>query len=137
MLQTDILTITVTSGHLGQEGSKAIVAHFGPSLCDAIIWQITGDAMRSELDHISDTVKKLVTTQPKTREWLAAAMSRPEFPSNRVDAADKDEFMSRLLLARGGKATNDIVKNFWGKCRGLPMQQRPAFGGAREGSGSF
>jgi hypothetical protein len=59
-----------------------VLQHLGPMLAEALIYNIGGQAARSELDKLSDPLKKLVTRQVRSKSWLEAALSGNSFPSH-------------------------------------------------------
>lgn len=95
-----------------------MVQIFGPSLAIALIKGIGGDAARSELDTFSEPLRKLVTRHLRARAWLETALAGRQFPSDRVNDREKRKFLQQVIGGRGSRATNDIVLEFWMKCRG-------------------
>lgn len=109
----------------------------GPLLCQSLARNIGGNASRSELDKISEPLKKLVSRHPRTKEWLESGLNHPSFPSNNVTAEDKSMFVKRVVRydlihidtewrydanhtpsLRGLRATNQVVRDFWLAARG-------------------
>lgn len=58
---------------------------------------IGGNAARSELDRISDPLKKLVVRQIRSKGWLEGALLSPNFPSDKVTAKDKNVFLQKIM----------------------------------------
>jgi len=58
---------------------------------------IGGDASRSELDKLSDPLKKLVTSHVAAPRWLEAALLDPQFPSTRISPEEKLRFLKKIL----------------------------------------
>lgn len=58
---------------------------------------IGGNASRSELDKLSDPLKKLVVQHPRAKQWLEAALLDPTFPSTQVSADDKSMFLKKVI----------------------------------------
>ncbi|KAI1129600.1 armadillo-type protein [Nemania abortiva] len=94
------------------------MSHFGPQLSQSLIQNIGGKAARSDLDKLSDPLKKLVAQHVHASKWLEAALSAPNFPSDKVSAEDKTLFLKKLINLRGARATNQVVRDFWLACRG-------------------
>ncbi|KAI1760147.1 ARM repeat-containing protein [Hypoxylon sp. FL1150] len=90
----------------------------GPQLSRSIIQNIGGRAARSELDKISDPLKKLVVQHVNARQWLETALHDPSFPSDKVLPEDKVLFLKKIISLRGQRATNQVVRDFWLACRG-------------------
>ncbi|KAI0013939.1 armadillo-type protein [Xylariaceae sp. FL0662B] len=104
------------------QNTQAIVdnamSHLGPQLSQSLVQNIGGKASRSELDKLSDPLKKLVVQHVQARQWLEAALNDPSFPSDKVSTDDKALFLKKIISLRGSKATNQVVREFWLACRG-------------------
>ncbi|KAL7627124.1 member of the karyopherin-beta [Parahypoxylon ruwenzoriense] len=104
------------------QNTQAIVdnamSYLGPQLSQSLIQNIGGKASRSELDKLSDPLKKLVVQHVNARQWLEAALNDPSFPSDKVSAEDKALFLKKIISLRGQRATNQVVRDFWLACRG-------------------
>ncbi|KAI1781451.1 ARM repeat-containing protein [Hypoxylon cercidicola] len=94
------------------------MTYLGPQLSRSLIQNIGGRASRSELDKLSDPLKKLVTQHVNARQWLEAALQDPAFPSDKVLPEDKILFLKKIISLRGQRATNQVVREFWLACRG-------------------
>lgn len=94
------------------------MSHFGPQLSQSLMQNIGGRAARSDLDKLSDPLKKLVVQHVNASKWLEAALNDPSFPSDKVSSQDKGLFLKKLISLRGGRATNQVVRDFWLACRG-------------------
>ncbi|GAW24311.1 hypothetical protein ANO14919_138950 [Xylariales sp. No.14919] len=92
--------------------------HFGPQLSQSLMQNIGGRASRSDLDKLSDPLKKLIFQHVHASKWLEAALNDPNFPSDKVSSEDKALFVKKLVSLRGGRATNQVVRDFWLACRG-------------------
>jgi uncharacterized protein (UPF0147 family) len=66
-------------------------------LAQALIYNIGGHAARSELDKLSEPVKKLVVRQVNAKTWLEAALQDPNFPSDKVSDKDKQVFLQKTI----------------------------------------
>lgn len=58
---------------------------------------IGGNAARSELDKLSDPLKKLVVQHPRAKQWLETALLDPAFPGVQVTEADKSVFVKKVI----------------------------------------
>jgi hypothetical protein len=74
-----------------------VLQHLGPVLAEALIYNIGGHAARSELDKLSDPLKKLVTRQVRSKGWLEAALLGNNFPSDKVTSKEKGVFLQKLI----------------------------------------
>ncbi|RYC56842.1 hypothetical protein CHU98_g9366 [Xylaria longipes] len=92
--------------------------HLGPVLSQSLMQNIGGRASRSDLDKLSDPLKKLVVQHVHAPKWLEAALNDPSFPSDKVSSQDKALFVKKLVSLRGSRATNQEVRDFWLTCRG-------------------
>ncbi|KAJ3499642.1 hypothetical protein NLG97_g173 [Lecanicillium saksenae] len=90
----------------------------GPLLCQSLARNIGGNASRSELDKLSEPLKKLINRYPKAKEWLEVGLNHPSFPSTKVSQAEKGLFVKKVVSLRGARATNQIVRDFWLAARG-------------------
>lgn len=92
--------------------------HFGPQLAHSLVQNIGGKAPRSDLDKLSEPLKKLIVQHVHASKWLEAALNDESFPSEKVLPNDKALFVKKLVSLRGAKATNQVVRDFWLACRG-------------------
>jgi hypothetical protein len=80
-----------------QETIDAALQHLGPLLAKALVYNIGGNAARSELDRLSEPLKKLVVRQVRSQSWLEAALLGDDFPSDKVTTAQRRAFLSRII----------------------------------------
>jgi hypothetical protein len=80
-----------------QAGFSNALEHLGPLLTRSLAQNIGGNASRSELDKLSDPLKKLVVQHPRVKQWLEAALLDPSFPSTKVTAEDKSMFVKKVI----------------------------------------
>jgi hypothetical protein len=80
-----------------QTAIDGAMARLGPIISKALICNIGGDAARSELDKLSEPLKKLVSQQRKAQVWLEAALFDEDFPSQRISNDDKTKFIKRIV----------------------------------------
>ncbi|KXH59971.1 hypothetical protein CSAL01_08649 [Colletotrichum salicis] len=94
------------------------IAQLGPLLAQSIVRNIGGTASRSELDRLSEPLKKMVSNQAKARTWLEQALSDPSFPSRQLAGDEKAVFLKKIMNLRGARGTNQVVRDFWLAARG-------------------
>ncbi|KAL5622644.1 hypothetical protein FOBRF1_001894 [Fusarium oxysporum] len=90
----------------------------GPLLSRTLARNLGGNASRSELDKLSEPLKKLVSRYPMAKSWLEAGLTHETFPSTKVTPQDKSMFLKKIISLRGAKATNQVVRDFWQSARG-------------------
>jgi hypothetical protein len=101
---------------------KNIIVQLGPLLSKVIIFHVGGLSPRSELDNLSEPLRKLVICDKSAKQWIEAALNDPLFPSNKLEAQQKRIFLQKLISLRGSKGTHVVVKQFWLDCRGSLFQ---------------
>lgn len=80
-----------------QGSIDAALQHLGPLLAQALIYNIGGNAARSDLDKLSEPLKKLVVRQVQAKSWLEAALLGDNFPSNKVTDKEKMTFLQKVV----------------------------------------
>lgn len=114
---SNYLTIRTTDESV-QQAVDSVMSHLGPSLASSLIRNIGGNAARSELDRLSEPLKKLTAQHVNAKTWLEAALTDISFPSSRVSLNDKTMFLKKILSLRGNRQTNQVIRDFWLACRG-------------------
>lgn len=69
----------------------------GPLLTQSIIRNVGGKAARSELDKLTEPLKRLASHHAGARVWLEAALGDASFPGTHVSDHDKSLFVKRIL----------------------------------------
>lgn len=90
----------------------------GPMLAQSLARNIGGNASRSELDKLSEPLKKLVVRHPMAKEWLQLGLSHHSFPSSQVTSEQKVLLVKKIISLRGSRATNQVIREFWLSSRG-------------------
>lgn len=101
-----------------QNTVQAALEHLGPLISNAIIFNISGNAARSELDKVCDPLRKLVVRHSAAKAWLQGALFSENFSSDRLKDNEKTAFLQKIINLRGGRQTNQVAKNLWIECRG-------------------
>ena len=70
--------------------------HLGPLVTQSLVQNIGGNASRSELDKLSEPLKKLVQ-QLHSKAWLEQALFSEAFPSSYVSPEDKAIFLRKII----------------------------------------
>jgi hypothetical protein len=69
----------------------------GPLLAQSLINNFGGKAARSELDKLSDPLKKLIMHQPRAQAWLEAALFDQSFPDSQAKPEQKTVFLKKIM----------------------------------------
>ncbi|KAL9601742.1 MAG: hypothetical protein Q9219_002353 [cf. Caloplaca sp. 3 TL-2023] len=96
----------------------SVLEQYGPQVALVIVHGVSGEAARSELETLADPLKKMISAQPKAKQWLSDALFASTFPSSKVENGEKRIFLQQIVSLRGSKKTNQMVKEFWMTCRG-------------------
>jgi hypothetical protein len=91
-----------------QEAIDGALQHLGPLLAQALIYNIGGHAARSELDRLSEPLKKLVVRQVHSKRWLEAALLGDDFPSDKVTVAQRKVFLQRVMRYAQAISSYDV-----------------------------
>jgi hypothetical protein len=75
---------------------RRVLEQLGPALAAALVYNISGNAARSELDKLCDPLKKLVG-QVRAKAWLEGALFSDNFTSDKVSETEKRVFLQKLL----------------------------------------
>lgn len=76
---------------------QPFLTHLGPLLARAIIYNVSGHASRSELDKLSDPIKKLVVRHPQAKSWLEVALLAEGGANGNVGEAEKRMWLQKVL----------------------------------------
>jgi hypothetical protein len=80
-----------------QASINQVMEHLGPALAEALVYNISGNAARSELDKVSDPLKKLVVKQVRSKSWLQAALLEKNLPGDKVGEGDRRIFLQKII----------------------------------------
>lgn len=78
-----------------QESINEVMGQLGPLLAEALIFNIGGNAARSELDKVTEPLKKLVVCQVRAKTWLASALRSLQI--DRISDSEKSVFLQKLI----------------------------------------
>ncbi|KAG8420419.1 member of the karyopherin-beta [Metarhizium acridum] len=111
--------ITLKGGHPeASDAAEQAMGTLGPLLARSLARNIGGRASRSELDRLSEPIKRLVNCYPLAKEWLQNGLGHTSFPSSKVTEEQKALFVKKVVSLRGSRATNQVVRDFWLSARG-------------------
>ncbi|KAK2612940.1 member of the karyopherin-beta [Conoideocrella luteorostrata] len=80
-----------------QQAAKQAMEMLGPLLAQSLARNIGGRASRSELDRLSEPIKKLINRYPMAKMWLQAGLNHTSFPSDKVTSEQKSLFVKKLI----------------------------------------
>ncbi|MCJ1394195.1 hypothetical protein MMC18_007073 [Xylographa bjoerkii] len=87
----------------------AAMQTYGSDLARALIRGVGGGAARSELDTLSDPLKKMVYKQPRAKQWLTDALTSDDFPSQAVSDVDKKLWLQKVVKYVTQPSATEIV----------------------------
>ncbi|KEY67281.1 hypothetical protein S7711_04534, partial [Stachybotrys chartarum IBT 7711] len=105
----------------GADTLRQAMDMLGPLLSQSLARNIGGNASRSELDKLSEPLKRLVSRYPQSKDWISSGLVHSSFPSDKVTDEQKSLFVKKLVSfysLRGSRATNQVVRDFWLSARG-------------------
>ncbi|OLN81517.1 Importin beta-like protein [Colletotrichum chlorophyti] len=74
-----------------------VLSQLGPLLAQSLVRNVGGNASRSELDKLSEPLKKMVSHHANARAWLEQALFNPEFPGKDVSDDEKSVFLRKII----------------------------------------
>ncbi|KAL2813274.1 armadillo-type protein [Aspergillus granulosus] len=97
-----------------------------PALCRILVTQVAGRCARSDIEHLTDVLRRVVFKQQgHARPHLTAALAAigndqtGQGHANAPSPEERQRFLSSLFAARGVRTqTLQLVRTFWVKCRG-------------------
>ncbi|KAI1627476.1 armadillo-type protein [Exophiala viscosa] len=101
-----------------------ILQHYGQRILSLLLRLLGGECARSEIESLTETIKRFVQKHLMlTKSVLREAVKQDSgVMSDKALKATTLEYRNRVLAQmealRGGRKTNDIVKEFWIACRG-------------------
>lgn len=106
-----------------------VLEQFIPTLCETLIRQISGHCARSDLNSLSDVLRRTIFKKMRVaRPSLTTALNSldaqvTDANGNQVpliSAQEKSRFLESLIVARGARQQSlELVRSFWLKCRGM------------------
>lgn len=80
-----------------QASTKQIIEQLGPFLAQALIYNVSGNAARSELDKIADPLKKLIVSQVRAKSWLETALFDNNGQESKAGESEKKFFLQKII----------------------------------------
>lgn len=102
----------------------ALINSYAPIVLGLVLHLLAGECARSEIEAITETLRKFVLRQPiRTKRIMQEAMKAesgvlPEKALNATKPEQRARFIAQVEGLRGAKKTNEIVRDFWMNCRG-------------------
>lgn len=72
-------------------------SHLGPTLTQTLVRSVGGNASRSELDKLSEPLKKLVSNHASARAWIEQSLYDPSFPGHHLSHEDRALFLKKII----------------------------------------
>ena len=100
------------------------VQQYSPRFTAVLLRLLGGECARSELDALAEPLRKFVGKQTQLAQVLLREAVRAdagvltERALGAVDVAGRMRFVAQVEGLRGGKKTNEVVREFWVACRG-------------------
>ena len=121
-----VSVLNLPVNNVEQDAAQVALADCLPALCRILVSQIAGRCARSDLEHLSEVLRRIVFKhQGLARPHLESALVslEPEStgpnPQRRPPLEERGRFLTCLIAARGAKSqTLQLVRNFWMKNRG-------------------
>jgi len=80
-----------------QDAAKQAMETLGPLVAQSLARNVGGRASRSELDRLSEPIKKLISRYPMAKQWLEAGLNHESFPSDKITLEEKSLFVKKLV----------------------------------------
>ena len=119
--------LTGPNNSLAAEGNArvgSVLQQFGPRILTVVLRLLGGECARSEIESITEILKRFVQKQLMfTKSVLREAVKEDrdvlsEKALKATTIEQRTRFLAQIEGLRGGRKTNDIVKDFWIACRG-------------------
>ncbi|EHY56660.1 member of the karyopherin-beta [Exophiala dermatitidis] len=101
-----------------------VLHQFGARVLTLVLRLLAGECARSEIDSITEPLKKFIQKQLMLTKAVLREAVKPEagiLSEKAIKATtpeQRNRFLAQIESLRGGRKTNDIVKDFWIASRG-------------------
>ena len=122
-----LFDISGQNSKLDQHGAanlSVIINSRSPQIVGTLIRLLAGECARSELENLTETLRKLVQKQPMLAKNLLKEAMKDDSgvlsgkASSATSMERRTRFVAQIEALRGSRRTNDVVKEFWIACRG-------------------
>ncbi|KAF2434747.1 ARM repeat-containing protein [Tothia fuscella] len=120
----DFLSLRGSPNATPQELLDQVLEHFGPQLAIALMVQVAGNAMRTDLDWFAAPLMILVKRHVRAKSWLEQALTSINSTSTQ-DSAKRMRFLKQLSVANTLFSTKKVMTAFWSQCKGLEGAYAP------------
>lgn len=108
------------------EAAQKTIHSYLPALCRILVTQLAGRCARSDIEHLTDVLRRVVFKQlGHARPHITAALAdigndhTGQGHANVPSPEERQRFLSSLLAARGARQqTLQLVRTLWVKCKG-------------------
>lgn len=126
--------VVSTDGEGVAEKVERIVEGCGERLCQQLVLAVGGGCQRSEVEAMTEVIRKVVVRHRAVKAWLMAAVEAPEVGGERVKPVERRQWVEKVMRCvnslqrwgfmltcyslRGKRLTVQTCKEFWLRCRG-------------------
>ncbi|KAL6164616.1 member of the karyopherin-beta [Exserohilum turcicum] len=110
--------------------TQEIVAHFGPSVCLALISNVCGEVDFTSLEHIVAPLRALMRADKNARAYITNSLAEQPLLQRFQEDQGVQDMVRKLIESMSRNAKNsvafkDTIKAFWQSCKQLQMQLQP------------
>ncbi|KAK8199467.1 armadillo-type protein [Phyllosticta capitalensis] len=74
-----------------------VINVLGPLIVKVLVFDVSGGSQRTTLDDVSDTLRRFVPKNPRTGDWMEAALLDKDFPAPKVEEKDRLWFKKMFI----------------------------------------
>lgn len=109
---------------VAQRHLQMVIRYRSQQIIASLIHLVGGECARSELDILTDPIRRFVQYQPMLFKTIAreavsesnGILTKKALSATKVE--DRLRFVAQLDLLKGARKTNDVVRDFWIACKG-------------------
>lgn len=115
---------TVMQNQQANLAMTTLLNHYSANILGLTIHLLAGQCARSEIEVLAQLLRAFVKNQSQRSKQILGEAMRPEAGVLSHQALDgttlelRMRFVRQVEGLRGGRKTNEIVRQFWGACRG-------------------
>lgn len=107
-----------------QQNLHAVAERYTPRMVAALLRTVAGECARSELEAMSEQIRRYVHSQPMVFKTISREAMEDEsavLASKALQTTTLEQrlrFIAQVDGLRGGRKTNEVIREFWLACRG-------------------